>query len=64
MNEARRKHLTRLKVAAQAVVDLTERAEQATTQVELDAARYELVDAAQELNSAYAALPAWPPAKD
>ena len=33
-------------------------------QVEMDAARYELVDAVHELNSAYAALPAWPPAKD
>ena len=29
-----------------------------------DAALYELVDAVQELSRAYAALPAWPPAKD
>ena len=31
MNEARRKHLTRLKAAGQAVVVLTEQAEQAST---------------------------------
>ena len=55
--------LTRLKAAGQVVVDLTERGGQATDQIDLDAALYELVDAVHELNRAYAALPAWPPAK-
>ena len=55
-------HLTRLKAAGQAVVALTERAEQATDQTDFDAALYELVDAVQEVNGAYhtfkAAVPA------
>ena len=41
-------HLTRLKAAGQAVVALTERAEQATDQTDFDAALYDLVDAVQE----------------
>ena len=53
-------HLTRLKAAGQTVVALTERAAQAPDQTALDAALYELVDAVQDLNSAYAALPGWP----
>ena len=42
-------HLTRLKAAGQAVVALTEQAEQATDQTDRDAALYELVDAVHEL---------------
>ncbi len=56
MNEARRKHLTRLKAAGQAVVALAEQAEQATDQTDREAALYELVDAVHALNRAYAAL--------
>ena len=52
-NRMNTEHLTRLKAAGQAVVALTERAEQATDQTDFDAALYELVDAVQEVNGAY-----------
>ena len=49
-------HLTRLKAASATVTALVNRAEQAPDQPALDAALYELVEAVQELNSAYAGL--------
>ena len=60
-------HLPRLKAASATVTELVKRAEQAPDQPALDAALYELVEAVQELNRAYAGILAkwksrWPPA--